>query len=48
MKTQSKIVVLLALAFMLVLAACNRNYYSGTGKGGGNCGCPSHKGMGGY
>lgn len=33
---------------MLMLASCNRNYYSGTGKGGKNCGCPSHKGMSGY
>jgi type III secretory pathway lipoprotein EscJ len=46
MKMMSKI--LFALLVVVLLAACNRNYYSGTGKGGKNCGCPSHKGMTGY
>lgn len=46
MKTFNKIT--LALVIMLVLAACNKNYYSGSGKGGKNCGCPSTKGMSGY
>jgi type III secretory pathway lipoprotein EscJ len=46
MKMMSKI--LFALLVVVFLAACNRNYYSGTGKGGKNCGCPSHKGMTGY
>lgn len=48
MKTIGKIALLLVLGGMLVLAGCNKNYYSGTGKGGKNCGCPSHKGMSGY
>ncbi|MBI5858129.1 MAG: hypothetical protein HZB42_10845 [Sphingobacteriales bacterium] len=46
MKTISTIVV--ALLVVVLLAACNKNYYSGSGKGGKNCGCPSHKGMSGY
>lgn len=48
MRKIHKITVLCLLAGMIVLSACNRNYYSGTGKGGGGCGCPSHKGMSGY
>ena len=48
MKTINKIALLLLVAGMLIAAGCNRNYYSGTGKGGKNCGCPSHKGMSGY
>jgi predicted small secreted protein len=48
MKTINKIVVLLLISGVIILSACNKNYYSGAGKGGGNCGCPSHKGMGGY
>lgn len=48
MKTLSKTAFFLIAASLLVLASCNRNYYSGTGKGGKNCGCPSHKGMSGY
>jgi predicted small secreted protein len=47
MKTIQKIALFLLVAGMLVIAGCNRNYYSGTGKGS-NCGCPSHKGMSGY
>jgi predicted small secreted protein len=46
MKQKSKIIVLL-LMLGIILASCNKNYYSGTGKGS-NCGCPSHKGMVGY
>jgi hypothetical protein len=48
MKTIHKAAFLFLILGMLVLAACQRNYYSGTGKGGKNCGCPSHKGMSGY
>jgi predicted small secreted protein len=46
MKQKSKIIVLLIMLGIIV-ASCNKNYYSGTGKGS-NCGCPSHKGMVGY
>jgi len=46
MKQKSKIIVLL-LMLGIIVASCNKNYYSGTGKGS-NCGCPSHKGMVGY
>ena len=46
MKTINKIVV--ALLVIVFLASCNKNYYSGGGKGGKNCGCPSQKGMGGF
>ncbi|MBL0066947.1 MAG: hypothetical protein IPP39_00095 [Chitinophagaceae bacterium] len=46
MKTINKIVV--AVLVIVFLSACNKNYYSGSGKGGKNCGCPSHKGMTGY
>lgn len=48
MKKLNVITFLLLVAGMLFLASCNKNYYSGTGKGGKNCGCPSHKGMSGY
>lgn len=48
MKKLNVITLLLLVAGMLFLASCNKNYYSGTGKGGKNCGCPSHKGMSGY
>jgi predicted small secreted protein len=47
MKKTTKIIAIALLAGMIFLTACNRNYYSGTGKGS-NCGCPSHKGMSGY
>lgn len=47
MKTINKIALLALLVGMVVVSACNRNYYSGNGKGS-NCGCPSHKGMSGY
>jgi hypothetical protein len=46
MKHLSKITI--AFLLMIFLAACNRNYYSGSGKGGKDCGCPSHKGMSGF
>jgi uncharacterized lipoprotein len=46
MKTINKLVF--ALLVMALLSACSKNYYSGTGKGGKGCGCPSHKGMSGY
>lgn len=45
MKTISKIGLLLLLAGMVVVSACNKNYYSGTGKGDRGCGCPSQKGF---
>ncbi len=48
MKTINKLALALIVVGIMVLSACNKNYYSGTGKGGGNCGCPSHKGMSGY
>jgi predicted small secreted protein len=47
MMKKNKIVVLLLLLGTIVAFGCNKNYYSGTGKGS-NCGCPSHKGMTGY
>jgi hypothetical protein len=47
MKQNNKILVLLLLLGTIVAFGCNKNYYSGTGKGS-NCGCPSHKGMTGY
>jgi hypothetical protein len=47
MRQKNKFLVLLLLLGMIVAVGCNRNYYSGTGKGS-NCGCPSHKGMTGY
>ncbi|MBC7872763.1 MAG: hypothetical protein H7Y01_02135 [Ferruginibacter sp.] len=40
--------IVIALLVIVFLAACNKNYYSGSGKGGKNCGCPSNKGMSGY
>jgi hypothetical protein len=43
MKTLNKIA--LALLLIVFLASCNKNYYSGNGKGGKNCGCPSNRGM---
>jgi hypothetical protein len=48
MKTLSKAALLLIVSSLLVLTSCNKNYYSGSGKGGKGCGCPSHKGMSGY
>ena len=45
MKTINKIALLLLLAGMVVVSACNKNYYSGTGKGGRGCGCPSTRGL---
>jgi predicted small secreted protein len=46
MKTISKLAAFLLL--IVFLASCNKNYYSGAGKGGKGCGCPSQKGMSGY
>ncbi len=48
MKSLHKIAFLVLVAGLLVMSSCNKNYYSGSGKGGKNCGCPSHKGMTGY
>ncbi len=49
MKTINKLLLIVfAVGMVLVSASCNKNYYSGSGKGGGNCGCPSTKGMTGY
>jgi hypothetical protein len=48
MKTLNKIALLLLVAGMVVVSSCNKNYYSGSGKGGKNCGCPATKGMGGF
>jgi hypothetical protein len=47
MKQANRLALLLVIV-SLVFASCSKNYYSGTGKGGKNCGCPSHKGMVGY
>jgi len=44
----NKIVLLFLLAGMIIAAGCNRNYYSGSGGKGKDCGCPANKGMGGY
>ena len=46
MKTIGKLA--LALLVVVLLASCQKNYYSGTGKGGKGCGCPATKGMSGY
>jgi len=46
MKSFKLIALLLMLA--VFVTSCNRNYYSGAGKGGKNCGCPNTKGMTGY
>ncbi|NOT50006.1 MAG: hypothetical protein HOP10_01855 [Chitinophagaceae bacterium] len=40
--------IFFALLVVVLLAACNKNYYSGNGKGGKGCGCPATKGMSGY
>ncbi len=45
MKKIQIVALLTVLAGMMMLAGCNKNYYSGTGKGGKNCGCPSTKGF---
>lgn len=47
MKKTYSITLLLFFAAAVLFSACNRNYYSGTGKGSG-CGCPNTKGMSGY
>jgi hypothetical protein len=43
MKAINKIGLVLLVAALVIMTGCNKNYYSGTGKGGGNCGCPSTK-----
>ena len=48
MRKIHKIALACLLAGVMLISACNKNYYSGTGKGGGGCGCPNTKGMGGY
>ncbi|MGB3006906.1 MAG: hypothetical protein WBC06_10370 [Chitinophagaceae bacterium] len=48
MKSISKIALLFLVAGLFLFASCNKNYYSGSGKGGKNCGCPSIRGMSGY
>jgi hypothetical protein len=48
MKTINKFALLLLVAGTVLVVSCNKNYYSGSGKSGKNCGCPSHKGMSGY
>ncbi|MFN8288793.1 MAG: hypothetical protein U0U70_00925 [Chitinophagaceae bacterium] len=48
MKTISKIALLLVLTAAVMFASCSKNYYSGSGKGGKGCGCPSTKGGGGW
>lgn len=48
MKSIQKAAIFLLLASMVALTSCSRNYYSGSGKGGKGCGCPSTKGMSGY
>jgi len=47
MKRKNNIFLLILLLGTILAFGCNKNYYSGTGKGSG-CGCPSHKGMVGY
>ncbi len=48
MKPLNKLILLVLVIAVAGMISCNKNYYSGTRKGGGNCGCPSHKGMSGY
>lgn len=33
--------LVLLLAGLILFTACSRNYYSGNGRGGRGCGCPS-------
>jgi predicted small secreted protein len=42
-----KLIYMALFLTTIIIAGCQRNYYSGTGKGS-NCGCPSKKGMVGY
>jgi len=44
---KKSIYILLLVIATITFASCNKNYYSGAGKGS-NCGCPSKKGMVGY
>lgn len=39
--------VALFLTMVFMVTGCQKNFYSGNGKGN-NCGCPSKKGMVGY
>jgi hypothetical protein len=48
MKAINKLILFVLFIGIVLFSACNKNYYSGSGKGGKNCGCPSHKGMTGY
>ena len=48
MKSVNKTFLALLLLLAVSLTACSKNYYSGAGKGGKGCGCPSTKGMVGY
>jgi len=45
--TRKNIFFALFLVVLIIGTGCQRNYYSGSGKGS-NCGCPSKKGMVGY
>ncbi len=47
MKKSNTIALVFLFAAAVLFSACNRNYYSGNGKGSG-CGCPNTKGMVGY
>lgn len=48
MRNINKLALIVLIISTGLFTACNRNYYSGSGKGGKNCGCPSTKGMTGY
>jgi hypothetical protein len=39
--------VALFLTLIFAVSGCQKNFYSGSGKGS-NCGCPAKKGMVGY
>lgn len=44
---QKTFCVALFLTMIIMTVGCQRNYYSGSGKGS-KCGCPSKQGMVGY
>jgi len=46
MKNINKIAI--ALLLIVFLSACNKNYYSGSGKSSKGCGCPGQKGGSGW
>ena len=48
MKQLNKLALLVLLTATVLFASCNKNHYSGAGKGGKNCGCPASKGNGGW